>query len=112
MGQRLCIEAGCLQPTFATRCSEHQRALDRERNQDPRRHGHPAYRSKPLPPGSACWCCGSQADLTRHHIAPLALPDGPGMDGLVVAMCRPCNSSIGASVMVGDRCPMHGGLRA
>lgn len=105
---KVCIEPGCWTPTAGTRCAAHESAYQRERNK--RRGGgrrpNAAYRRVSLD-GHACACCGTTDDLTRHHVTPLAAGD---WSGVLVAMCRRCNSSIGARTMDGLKCPMHGGV--
>lgn len=115
MGVRVCIEPGCWQPTHNTRCAEHERAHQQARNarRGPQRTVHAPYRKTSLD-GLVCACCGTRDDLTRHHVLPLAGGARPvlpawaqGFD--LVAMCRPCNSSIGERVMATRECPKHGG---
>lgn len=118
----MCITAGCMQPTAGTRCQRCEREHQAQRNADPKRKAYrdPAYRAIPLG-GQVCWCCGTDQDLTRHHVTPLALersirPDGtpaffaPDAVAPVVPMCRSCNSSIGWHTMEDHRCPQHGGV--
>lgn len=107
MGLRLCIEPGCLNPTISTRCKPCESAYQRARNNRrgasrPRRNG---YRGVSLA-GQVCACCGTIDDLTRHHVGSLQTGD---WTGVIVAMCRRCNSSIGTKTMDGLTCPMHGG---
>lgn len=107
MGLKACIEPDCWQPTAGTRCPEHERAWQKARNarRGPARTRQAAYRKISLI-GQACWCCGTTADLTRHHVDPLA---NGGTMSAIMPMCRPCNSSIGTKLMGGLQCPMHGG---
>jgi len=104
---KLCIEPDCWNVTAGTRCAEHERAYQRARNlrRGKVRTPQAAYRKVSLD-GKQCACCGTTADLTRHHVDPIA---SGRMGGLLVAMCRRCNSSIGAKVMEGRLCPLHGG---
>lgn len=107
MALRPCIDPDCARLTTATRCEQHEQAHQRERNLDPRRRGHPAYRAKPA--YGDCACCGTDQDITRHHVVPLASVNGT-LGGAWIPMCRSCNSSIGARVMVDSQCPQHGGV--
>lgn len=112
MGLKLCIFDGCFSPTLGSRCAEHERQHQAERNRLPGRQPRRtrAYMETPIPVGSMCWCCGSTQDLTRHHANPLARR--PDASSLLVPMCRSCNSSIGAKHMAGLACPLHGGEEA
>lgn len=118
---KLCLEPDCWNVTAGSRCADCERARQRARNADPARKPRRtrAYMDTVIPVGAACWCCGSTADLTRHHVTPLALMDAVREDGSpaffdpagsLVPMCRSCNSSIGARVMAGFACPQHGGV--
>lgn len=103
--------------TGGARCPSCERAHQRARNASPARKPRRvrAYMDTVIPVGSACWCCGSTDDLTRHHVHPLAAPiitgptDTRRNESGLVPMCRGCNSSIGARRMAGLKCPMHGG---
>jgi len=48
------------------------------------------------------WCaiCGSETDLTADHVTPVAA--GGAIDGPLRTLCRPCNSSLGATVRRGQ----------
>lgn len=111
---KICIEPDCWNVTAGTRCVVHEKAYQRARNQRRGKARTPqaAYRKLSLE-GKVCACCGTGEDLTRHHVLPISYgyPDNPaGSAGLMVAMCRRCNSSIGTRVMEGRLCPMHGGV--
>jgi hypothetical protein len=107
MGVKLCLVPGCMQPTAGTRCPAHEAAWQRDRNarRGPERTVHAPYRKVSLD-GQVCACCGTDEDLTRHHVGSLAAGD---WTGVLVAMCRRCNSSIGQRQIDGLKCPMHGG---
>ena len=115
MGIKLCVVAGCMNTTAGSRCTVHEAEYQRARNARrylTRDRTRAAYRATVIPAGAVCVCCGTDVDLTRHHVLPLtAVQDGlPLVDqGHLVPMCRRCNSSIGARVMADHRCPMHGG---
>lgn len=118
MGIKLCVVAGCMNTTAGSRCTVHEAEYQRERNARrylTRDRTRAAYRATVIPAGAVCWCCGTDQDLTRHHLDPLAAPlDEPHLaaPARLVPMCRRCNSSVGARVMVDHRCPMHGGVVA
>lgn len=76
----LCLSCGAF--SAKTRCPDCQRA---RRGPYQKR----AYRNTPT--GPACVCCGSQDDLTRDHVIPIAKGGG---DGPLRTLCRPCNSSM------------------
>jgi 5-methylcytosine-specific restriction endonuclease McrA len=111
MGVRLCITPGCLGATMGTRCADCEREHQRRRNADPKRRAYqdPAYRAISLG-GFVCACCGTDQDLTRHHVTPLAARRMALDPGELLPMCRSCNSSIGAHTMADSRCPQHGGV--
>lgn len=113
------MEPGCLRPTLATRCDEHEAVWQARRNarRGAGRKPSAPYRKVSLV-GQACWCCGTTEDLTRHHVQAIGrvhLRDRQGgeleYDGLI-PMCRRCNSSIGTKRMAGLACPLHGGIEA
>ena len=111
---KICIEPDCWNVTAGTRCVPHEKAYQRARNlrRGKARTPQAAYRKLSLE-GKVCACCGTSEDLTRHHVQPLSSPFLQNPDrlaGPMVAMCRPCNSSIGTRVMEGRLCPMHGGV--
>lgn len=120
MGIKLCVVAGCMNTTAGSRCTVHEAEYQRARNARrylTRDRTRAAYRATVIPAGAVCVCCGTDQDLTRHHVVPLA--DTHGFDNEtrarnlhLVPMCRRCNSSIGARVMADHRCPMHGGVVA
>lgn len=107
---KICIEPDCWNTTPNTRCVEHERVWQARRNRDPKRKPRrtAAYMGISLA-GHVCACCGTNDDLTRHHVEPLARGTGTAI-GPLVAMCRRCNSSIGVRVMADHRCPLHGGV--
>lgn len=108
---KVCLEPDCWNVTDGTRCREHEAAYQRARNADPRRKPRrtAAYMRTVIEGG--CACCGTTADLTRHHPDPLARRDPRDLStiGALVPMCRRCNSSIGTHRMETWTCPMHGG---
>lgn len=107
MSMRVCIAPDCWLPTTATRCTEHEQEHQRARNTDPRRRGRPDYRRERV--YGDCACCGTDQDITRHHVVPLAAVNG-SISGSWIPMCRSCNSSIGARIMADSQCPQHGGV--
>lgn len=110
MGAKICIDPGCFTGTTGgPRCPEHEREYQRVRNVDPLRQPRRTreYLTTAIPAGSACVCCGSSEDMTRHHVRPLAWLNPAPSD--LVPMCRRCNSSIGAREVEGFTCPLHGG---
>lgn len=109
MGVRLCLEPGCMNTTQSARCADHERAWQRARNQQPGRQPRRTRAYTNIPLGPQCLCCGATQDLTRHHVEPLA---GSRSGGMLITMCRRCNSSIGTKRMAGLACPMHGGTEA
>lgn len=120
---RLCLAPGCMNVTQSTRCTEHEREYQRAKAQRAQRkvYQRRAYRDASLA-GLSCACCAVTHDLTRHHVQPLATFLGErttvgelpawAQGFAVVAMCRPCNSSIADRVMATRECPMHGGVIA
>lgn len=109
MGVKLCVEPGCFNVTAGSRCTEHERAYQRKRNATPKRAAYRAHKRHPFPFGTACACCGTTADITRHHPIPLATGY---LSFDAVPMCRRCNSSIADRIMEDHLCPMHGGVVA
>ena len=112
---KVCMEPGCWNPTPNTRCPEHERAWQAARNarRGAARKPSAPYRKMSLI-GLVCACCGTDQDLTRHHVLPLShvdpAPLPAGAAGYrIVAMCRRCNGSIADRVMDTHTCPMHGG---
>jgi hypothetical protein len=96
--------------TLATRCRECERAYQQARNADPKRKPRRTRAYMATKIEGPCACCGSTADLTRHHLDPIATALGHVGLGDLVPMCRSCNSSIGARRMADMRCPQHGGV--
>lgn len=110
MGVKLCITAGCMQPTAGSRCQRCEREYQQQRNADPKRKAYadPAYRAVPL--DGQCACCGSVRDLTRDHVDPLSVRPASRGQVWVQLMCRSCNGSKGGRAMADQRCPQHGGV--
>lgn len=117
MGLKVCIEANCWVASHNTRCPEHERAHQQRRNAGRTLANvgkvkraiyiTPEYKKSVV--YGDCSCCGTDVDLTRHHVVPVAVQNGR-LSGSWVAMCRPCNASIGARMMADSQCPMHGGV--
>lgn len=118
MGIKLCVVAGCMNTTAGSRCTVHEAEYQRERNARrylTRDRTRAAYRATVIPAGAVCVCCGTDEDLTRHHVQPLGVVTVgplPYHVGQLIPMCRRCNSSIGTKRMADNRCPMHGGVVA
>ncbi len=98
---RPCIESGCPALTRATRCIEHERDYQRQRDL---RRGTPSqrgydwtYRSNRMQVleagGYQCAYCGAPAS-TVDHVLPLARGGTSDVDNLVPC-CSRCNSSRG-----------------
>lgn len=109
MGLKLCVTAGCMTATYGSRCGPCEKAHQSARNKAPSRRAiryDSDYRRSVV--YGACLCCGTESDITRHHVVPRATTSG-ALGGSWVPMCRSCNSSIGAKLMSDNRCPQHGG---
>jgi 5-methylcytosine-specific restriction protein A len=100
---RPCLERGCRNVSPKSRCPEHTRAAQRQRD---------AYRGTPAQrgydraylaarrliladgPHACAWRCGRVA-TTADHVIPLA-KGGSNDPGNLVPACAPCNSSRGS----------------
>lgn len=117
MGLKVCISPNCWQRTLGTRCTDCEREYQQRRNAGRTQanvgkvkratYVDAEYRRSIV--YGDCLCCGTDVDITRHHVVPVAIENGK-LSGSWVPMCRSCNSSIGDRIMADNRCPMHDGV--
>ncbi len=105
MPARPCLDCGALTTHTSSRCTQHQQARDRTRNQQPNKQAHRTQTHRRLRQwvlardGHACIDCSTSEDLTLDYLDPLP-PIGTGTqtDDNAVTRCRSCNSRRGATV--------------
>jgi hypothetical protein len=89
--KRICIELDCWQFTAKTRCTEHERQRQQQRNADPERrerYGGTWQSESAALRAAQPWCssCGLTVDLTVDH----------GPEGQRTVLCRSCHSKLEA----------------
>lgn len=93
-----CIHPGCPKVTSRTRCVEHERRYQQERNALPHRQAYKDKVYQAIPLGKFCVDCMTHGSpdnpLTKDHVVPLSRGGWNTPDN-IVTRCRSCNSKKG-----------------